>query len=126
MNKRKSWQWLHFVPWLLFALSCQTVGLPPDVPVCEPLNQRISTDKTNGYVIWSPSPTCMKQIDEPECGHCVYTVSGKEIFVGEKSGHHLLGKPWSRVKIESVIIPAESFADINAYITAWRAFGPEE
>lgn len=59
----------------------------------------------------------MKQIGEPECGHCVYIVSGKESFLGEKEGTWLNGKPWSKLRAESVYLPAkESFAPVATYI----------
>ncbi len=90
---------------------------PPDVPVCEGLTKRLTTDPTTGHVILSPSPTCEIEIDEPECGHCVYIVSGKQIFIGENAKHQLGGKPWSLVKAESIMLPAvESYAPLSAYI----------
>lgn len=59
----------------------------------------------------------MKEIGEVECGHCTYIVSGKEIFVGENQKTFLNGKPWSQLKIESILVPAqESYAPLSSYI----------
>ncbi len=59
----------------------------------------------------------MKAINEPECGHCTYIVSGKEIFIGESPATYLNKKPWSQLKAESVYVPAvESYAPLITYI----------
>lgn len=109
-------RWLPFVCLSWLALNSGCAPKPPDVPACESLTQRLSTDPKNGHLILTASPTCMKAIGEPECGHCVYIVSGKEIFVGEKSAFHLNEKPWSQLKQESVLLPAqESYAPLAAY-----------
>jgi len=64
-----------------------------------------------------PSPACQKAINEPECGHCTYIVSGKEIYVGEAKTTFLNNKPWSALKAESVYVPAvESYAPLITYI----------
>ncbi|RYG93861.1 MAG: hypothetical protein EON58_17485 [Alphaproteobacteria bacterium] len=81
------------------------------------LEQRLSTDKKTGHLMLTPSPTCMKEIGETTCGHCVYLMSGDEIFVGEKKENWLNGKPWSQLNRESVLLPAEeSYAPLAAYI----------
>lgn len=42
-------------------------------------------------------------------------MSGREVYVGEKD--KLNGKPWSQLKMESVLLPAtESYAPLAAYI----------
>lgn len=90
---------------------------PPDVPACEHLAQRLYQDPITNHQMIAPSPTCMKQIGEPECGRCVWIVSGKEAFLGESSGHWLNGKPWSKLRQESVYLPAaESYAPLATYI----------
>jgi hypothetical protein len=90
---------------------------PPDVYVFEHLSQRLSTNPANGHLILTPSPTCMKKIQEVECGHGVSIVSGAEIFVGEAPKYHFRKKPWSQLKRESVYVPAEeSYAPLAAYI----------
>lgn len=88
---------------------------PPDVPVCERLTQRLAKDPKTDHLILTPSPTCMEKIGEPECGHCTYIVSGKEVYIGEKK---FLGKkPWSQIQRESVLVPAkESYAPLARYI----------
>lgn len=59
----------------------------------------------------------MKQIGEPECGHCVWIVSGKEAFIGENQGHWLNGKTWSKIRSQSAYLPAvESYAPLATYI----------
>lgn len=107
--------------WLLFATSfCLQTSCapnPPDVPVFENLQQRLSTDPKSGHLILTASPTCMAQIEEAECGHGVFIMSGKEIFVGEKPANFYHGKPWSLLKQQSVYVPSvESYAPISTYI----------
>lgn len=59
----------------------------------------------------------MKAIGEPECGHCVFIVSGKELFLGEKEPNLLNGKPWSKLRQQAVYLPAqESYAPLSTYI----------
>jgi hypothetical protein len=92
--------------------SCSTY--PPDVPVCEHLGRFIEKD-SSGHDILKPSPACMKAIEEPECGHCTYIVSGKEIYVGEYKKFNK--KTWSQIKSEAIVLPAEeSYAPIAAYM----------
>ncbi len=73
-------------------------------------------DQKTGHLVLSGSPTCEKEVGEPECAHCVYIVSGKEVFVGEES-HFLNGKPWSEIEATSVYVPVEeSFAPLKKYL----------
>lgn len=106
--------------WLLGILSWCLISCtpkPPDVPTCEHLGQHLKTDPISGHLLLVPSPTCMKQIQEPECGHCVYIVSGKEMFLGETQGHWLNNKPWSKLRAQSIYLPAqESYAPLSTYI----------
>ncbi len=91
--------------------------MPPDVPVCEELTGKVTTDPVTGHVVMKASPACMEAIGETKCGHCVYIVSGRDIFVGEKKETHFAGKSWSQLKRESVLVPAEeSYARIAAYM----------
>ncbi len=70
-----------------------------------------------GHLLLTPSPTCLKQVGEPECGHCTYIVSGKEIYVGEAEKYQLNKKPWSQIQNEGIILPAvESYAPLATYI----------
>lgn len=59
----------------------------------------------------------MEKINEPECGHCVRIVSGEEFFVGESPDHWFNKKPWSLLRRQSVLLPAEeSYAPLAAYV----------
>lgn len=99
---------------LLSLLSCTN---PPDVPVFEDLGTHMGKNPVNGHIEIRPSPTCEKQIQEPACGHGVFTMSQKQIYVGEKKEHWFNGKPWSQLKAESVYLPAkESYAPMASYI----------
>lgn len=108
---------------ILLILCCFLLGIdacspqPPDIYAFEHLGSRVTTDAKTGHLILSPSPTCMQQIQESECGRGVSIVSGKEIFVGEQNAHLFNGKPWSKVRDESIYLPAvESYAPLATYI----------
>lgn len=59
----------------------------------------------------------MEKIGEHECGHGVYIISGKEIWVGEEPKHYFHKKPWSQLRRESMIVPAEeSGAPLLTYV----------
>jgi hypothetical protein len=112
-QSKPKWQLFAILSWLL--TSCATV--PPDVPACQHMASRLYQDPKSGHTIFAPSPTCMKQIGEAECGHCVYIMSGKEVFLGEQKGHWLNNKPWSTLRAQSVYLPsAESYAPLSTYI----------
>lgn len=107
------------LPSLLLSLSllsgCATA--PPDVPACQDLPEHISIDPVTSHEILTPSPACEAAIGEISCGHCVYIVSGKEVFVGEKAPNLLNGKPWSQIVDESVYLPAdESYGPLSTYL----------
>src|ERR1700723_168340 len=96
--------------WLLFViLSCSltscTQSQPPDVYVFEALDQQVTMDPDTHHMLLTPSPTCMAQIQEPECGHGVSIISGKELFVGELPAHRYNGKAWSAIIAESIYVP---------------------
>lgn len=113
MLKKKKWSLFAIS---LFCLSSCTPK-PPDVPACEHLGQHLSNDPATGHLLLNPSPTCMEEIGEPECGHCVFIRSGNIFFVGEKEGHLYNKKPWSKLRQQSVYLPAEeSYAPLAAYI----------
>jgi len=114
MGGRKMLKFALIATSLLLA-AC--VPKPPDVFVFEQLSQRVSTDPTTGHVLVTPSPTCMKQVGEAECGHGISIMTGREIFVGEAKGHWYANKPWSQLREESAYLPAvESYAPLAAYI----------
>lgn len=109
---------MKLLPLILLSFSAiNCVPKPPDVPVCENLTQHVAIDAITDHLVLIPSPTCRKQTGDPECGHCTYMVSGKEIYVGEGKDHLLNGKTWSRIKLESIYVPAvESFGPLSEYI----------
>lgn len=90
---------------------------PPDVPVFEDLQPHMGTNPANGHIELRPDPACEKAIKEPACGHGVYIMSKKEIFVGEQKANYFNGKPWSVLKAQSIYLPAqESYAPLATYI----------
>lgn len=106
---------LSIILFVLLISAC--TPSPPDVPVCANLTQHLGTDPVSGHLILKASPTCMAQIGEVECGHCTYVISGKEIFVGELPTHLLNGKTWSKIKTQSILLPAvESYAPLATYV----------
>jgi len=108
--------WTLFAILSLWSTSACTPKIP-DVPACENLSEHLVTELTTGHLILVPSPACMKAIGERTCGHCVYIISGREVFVGEQEAHHLNKKPWSKLKNESVYLPAEeAYAPLATYI----------
>lgn len=103
--------WTLLSPLFLSLLNCASI---PDVYVFEHLAQRVTTDPVSGHMVLKPSPTCMKQIKEAECGHGVSIITRKQIFVGEDKAHWYDGKPWSQLRRESVYLPAqESYAPLS-------------
>ncbi len=101
----------------LCAFLTDCASAPPDVFVFEHLEQRLLTDPITGHLFLKASPVCLKEINEPECGHGVSIVSGKTIFVGEEKEVQFNGKPWSQIRRESIMMPAEeSYAPLAAWI----------
>jgi len=99
----------------LSLISCATK--PPDVFVFKHLSQRIATDPSTGHLLLKPSPTCMKEIKEVECGRGRSIVSGQIVFVGEDKKTWFNKKPWSQLRRESILVPAEeSYAPIATYL----------
>lgn len=77
----------------------------------------LGVDPVTNDLILKPSPTCMAKIQETECGHGVYIMSGREVFIGENSNHLFNNKPWSVLKTQSILVPAvESYAPLEAYV----------
>lgn len=100
----------------LVVLLAACTPKPPDVPVCEHLDRVLVVDPATGHQMLDASPACLEKIGEPVCGHCVYIVSGKEIFVGEDPKNFFEGMAWSEIRDSSVQVPAKSYADLAAYI----------
>lgn len=102
---------------LSFLLTSGCTLSPPDVAVFENLQQYLANDPVSGHLILKPSPTCMKEIGEAECGHGIFTVSKKQVFVGERPENYFNKKPWSVLRQQSVLVPAEeSYAPMAAFI----------
>ena len=100
---------------LLLQTSCDKA--PPDVPACEHFNETIENDPVTGHTLLKPAPICMEEIKEPRCGHCIWIVSKKVQYVGEKKETWLNGKPWSQLRDESVLLPAEeSYGPVSAHM----------
>lgn len=107
--------------WLLLVISFASLisctPKPPDVPTCEHLPQHLGTDPITGHMVLKPSPDCMAQIGEPECGHCVTIMTGAVSFIGENAPHLLNGKKWSEVRTSAIYLPAkESYEPLAKYI----------
>lgn len=75
---------------LSFSLSLilNSCANPPDFPICIELN--------------------------PTKGFCTYTISDKDIYVDDLN--KLNGKTWWEARPTMVLIPAESYAKLKAYI----------
>lgn len=116
MNWPRKTKWTLSLVWCALLLNCATTQ-PPDVPACMHLSAALVSDPQTQSAVLKPSPACEKAIGEPECGYCVYIVSGKKIFIGEKKENRFNGKSWSTIKEESVLLPSqESFAPLWAYL----------
>lgn len=101
----------------LSAIDCATLPPPPDIYAFERLDTHLSVDPVTGHQMLSPSPACMKQIQEMACGHGVAIMSGTEIYVGDLPAHMWKGKTWTQLKQESVHLPAvESYAPLATYM----------
>lgn len=103
--------------WLFLILLVGCTPTPPDVFVFEQLSSRLTTDPKTGQTTLTASPACWKHLQEFDCGHGISIVNGKEIFVGEKKESWFRGKPWSKLKAESIYLPAEeSYAPLAEYV----------
>lgn len=112
MLKWKNCALLGILSWLV--INC--ASMPPNVPACKHLAQRLVENPKTKHLELHPSPACLKTIGEPECGYCVNIVKGEERYIGER-GHFLNGKPWSQIKREAILLPAvESYAPLSTHI----------
>ncbi len=104
---------------ILYALQLSGCMAPPDIPACRSLETREETKEVpdiGRVTLDRPNPTCIKEINEATCGYCVWTISDKKQYVGENKKTWLYGKPWSQVLRESVLLPAESYAEAKAFV----------
>ena len=108
----------------VFLVSCSVK--PPDGPICRELKVIIEKkDVPNiGPIVWErPNPLCMEKISESTCGYCVWTVSNKVQFVGDKPETYLYKKSWSQIKTEAVVVPSEFYADVKgAFINMCKKY----
>ena len=107
---------------LLLALSVLILSAcvqPPDFAVCRPLEMRSETKLVDGIgqiTVPRPNPKCMATIGESVCGFCVWTISNKIQYVGESKKTWHRGKPWSRIRKEAALVPAEDFAKVKEFV----------
>lgn len=101
------------------SISLSSCVTPPDIPACRSLPARV-IEKKDPFGIpvkeTIPNPVCMKQIGEPSCGYCTWSISEKHAYVGDQEKHHLYKKPWTQILAESVKMPTEAYAEIKSYI----------
>ena len=115
MKKPRKKNWTLFIILCVLPISCAIK--PPDVVVCKSLQKHLLYDADDNRLIQKPSPTCHKQIKEPECGACTYIVSGRKKYIGNKKENHFNGKSWKQIKEQSILVPAEeSYAPLATYI----------
>ena len=92
---------------------------PPDVWVCRDLTEKVViTEDAFGVEEMNlrGNPVCLSEIKENRCGYCVRSISGTHTYVGEDSTHQLEGKKWSEMRIDSVMLPADSYAALKEFI----------
>lgn len=103
----------------LFILALSGCVVPPDVPVCRPLEikwEKKFVEGVGNIVVERPNPKCVETIKEPTCGFCVWTISNKSAYVGEAKSTWIYGKPWSTIKREAVLAPPETYAKVKGFI----------
>lgn len=95
--------------------SCKSLPPPPDIYVFGDLKTYMTKDPVTGHVLLKPNPVCVKKIGEPECGHGISIVTGKEVYIGEKVLFNK--KKWSDLRTQSILLPAEeSYAPLATYL----------
>jgi hypothetical protein len=107
--------------WLLLVISLNLLTncavQPPNVPLFIELGQHIVKDPITGDILLKPSPTCYEKIHELECLYGIYTMDGKEVFVGNNPINYFNGKSADQIKEESLLAPSiETYAPIATYI----------
>lgn len=65
---------------------------------------------------YRPNPVCMKNIKEPTCGRCTWTIDDKVQYVGNNESNYLDGQSWLDIQLTGVIFPAQSVAKVKGYI----------
>jgi len=104
---------------ILFSAVLSGCVTPPDAPFCRPLEMRKEVKDVEGVgrvVLNRPNPVCQKEIGEPTCGYCVWSISDTTKYVGEAKATHLFKKPWSQIKSEAILAPPESYAKVKEFV----------
>lgn len=107
---------ISFVSFLTILTSCTS---PPDGPGCRSLTPKVTIAKDDfGIPVTTvtSNPVCQKQIGEPACGYCVWSISEKEQYIGEQKEHWLDGQPWSQILAESITLPVKTYVAVKTYI----------
>lgn len=92
---------------------------PPDILVCRDLPERkIETRDEFGVIniTIKENPVCIKEIKEPRCGYCVWTITKKPMYVGNNPEHQFAKKTWSEIRSTSVLLPLDSYVAIKRFI----------
>ena len=105
--------------------GCRTILLKnkvPDAPVCMGLSMKPETrvmPDLGKLTVMRPNPVCMKEINEPYCGVCTYTISDKTVYVGNDWNHLLevqgKKKTWDTIVEEGFTVPAETQVAFKAF-----------
>jgi len=104
----------------IFSIGLNSCVTPPNMVGCRNLapkkESKFIKDLGRTVTIDRMNPVCKKEINEAECGFCTYSIDTRIKYVGEKKANWLYGKPWSQIKREAGLIPAEDLARLKAYI----------
>lgn len=115
MKLSRNRNWLLSAILFLSLTDCASKP-PPDVFAFKHLKQQLTVDET-GSMKLRPSPICMKEIGEFECGYGVSIMTGREVFVGNSKNHLFNGKTWDEIVEESIFLPSEeSYSPLSAHI----------
>lgn len=120
---------MRYLTWLIISVSLSgCAAIPwmkepvPDEPICRSLLQKETKKVIDGqeHVLKRPNPLCMREIGEPYCGYCVWTVSEKTQYVGN-AWNRLLKvntgkkKTWDMLLAEGLVTPAETLASTKRF-----------
>jgi hypothetical protein len=92
---------------------------PPDKPFCrKKIAKKIEILDEFGFVKEvriRPNPDCIKTIGEAECGYCVWFVSDKQMYIGNKPENMYEGQAWDEILEEAIQLPLSTFVSFKAY-----------